>query len=87
MMQQRINEIMQKHNITMYQISEYTGLAYTTVRNNIKQINKYSLDNFLIIAECLAVKSGNSTAAMIDHLLKHNSTYQNAIIREKRRSK
>lgn len=84
-MEERIKAIMREHNITMYQIAEGTGLSYSTIRGNLQKINRYSLENFIIVAEYLSKRTDSTVSEIIGDLLQYNSTYKNAIKREERR--
>lgn len=77
-MEEYILEIMATHNITMYQIAEGTGLAYTTVRANLKKLNGYKLDTFILVAEYLAQRIGKNTDELIYELLEKNICFKNA---------
>lgn len=77
-----IKDYIDKHQITMYEIANHTGLSYSCVRSNLNGENMMKLETLIIISEYIANRQNTDTTTIFNLFLHQNSSFKNALRRD-----
>lgn len=77
-----LKKYIQSKNYRMHQISEYTGISYKIILNNLSGKSEMNLDTFIMICEYIAHKEDKSTPMAMAQLLNYVPAFTNALKRD-----